>query len=131
MIRKTVFICCMLPCWRIRDIFAMWQAVGEAEAARVENLTELASSIKDYEKELRQRFSGFGRLPGGGCADDRCGQLRCFGGQRGYDDDARRKALEFPVVFLPGLKTVFFQGCRPSLSTGGDGGRTPAVLCGD
>ncbi len=91
---------------------AMWQAAGEAEAARVENLTELASSIKDYEKNSDSDFPDLaGFLEEAALMTD----------VDNYDASAdsvvmmtmhAAKGLEFPVVFLPGFEDGIFPGMQ-------------------
>lgn len=91
---------------------AMWQAAGEAEASRVENLTELASSIKDYEKNSDSDFPDLaGFLEEAALMTD----------VDNYDASAdsvvmmtmhAAKGLEFPVVFLPGFEDGIFPGMQ-------------------
>ncbi len=93
---------------------AMWELAGEAEAGRVENLQELASSIKDYEKNSDEEFPRlYGFLEEAALMTD----------VDNYDANAdtvilmtihAAKGLEFPVVFLPGLEDGIFPG-MPSL----------------
>ncbi len=89
---------------------AMWQAAGEAEQGRVENLSELASSIKDYERNSPEdvpSLSGF------------LEEAALMTDVDNYDRTAdtavlmtmhAAKGLEFPVVFLPGLEDGVFPG---------------------
>ena len=92
---------------------AMWQLAGEAEAERVANLEELASSIRNYEDNCEEAFpqlSGF--LEENALMTD----------VDNYDAGAdavvlmtmhAAKGLEFPVVFLPG----FEEGIFPAMQT--------------
>ncbi len=89
---------------------AMWQEAGAEEQERVDNLGELASSIKDYERN---------------CADD-VPTLAGFLEEMALMTDADNvdhsadavvmmtmhaaKGLEFPVVFLPGMEDGVFPG---------------------
>ncbi len=91
---------------------AMWQAAGEAEAERVDNLNELASSLQSYEKaceDTEPTLSGF--LEENALMTD----------IDNYDADAdamvlmtmhAAKGLEFPVVFLPGFEDGIFPGIQ-------------------
>ncbi len=91
---------------------AMWQAAGETEAARVDNLNELASSIKDYEKNSDSDFPDLaGFLEEAALMTD----------VDNYDASAdsvvmmtmhAAKGLEFPVVFLPGFEDGLFPGMQ-------------------
>ncbi|MGI6264368.1 MAG: ATP-dependent helicase [Acutalibacteraceae bacterium] len=93
---------------------AMWEAQGEAESGRVENLQELASSLKDYEKNSDEEFPRlYGFLEEAALMTD----------VDNYDSSAdtvtlmtihAAKGLEFPVVFLPGMEDGIFPG-MPSL----------------
>ncbi|MBP3388403.1 MAG: ATP-binding domain-containing protein, partial [Clostridia bacterium] len=89
---------------------AMWQSAGEEEQGRVENLSELASSIKDYERNSPEdipSLSGF------------LEEAALMTDVDNYDRSAdtavlmtmhAAKGLEFPVVFLPGLEDGVFPG---------------------
>lgn len=89
---------------------AMWQAQGEAEAGRVENLEELSSSIRQYEKNCEDGYtelSGF------------LEEQALMTDIDNYDADAdavvlmtmhAAKGLEFPVVLLPGFEDGIFPG---------------------
>ena len=91
---------------------AMWEQQGEAEAGRVENLNELASSILTYEKdcgEERPELAGF------------LEEMALLTDIDNYDagSDAvvlmtmhAAKGLEFPVVFLPGFEDGIFPGIQ-------------------
>ncbi len=91
---------------------AMWQLAGEAEAERVDNLNELASSIRNYEEnsdEELPQLSGF--LEENALMTD----------VDNYDAGAdalvlmtmhAAKGLEFPVVFLPGFEDGIFPGMQ-------------------
>ncbi|MBR2406560.1 MAG: UvrD-helicase domain-containing protein [Clostridia bacterium] len=92
---------------------AMWQLAGPTEQERVDNLYELASSIRTYEESSEEEFpqlSGF--LEENALMTD----------VDNYDADAdalvlmtmhAAKGLEFPVVFLPGFEENIF----PSMQT--------------
>ena len=89
---------------------AMWQDAGPEEQGRVENLNELASSIKDYERNSPEdipSLSGF------------LEEAALMTDADNYDQTAdaavlmtmhAAKGLEFPVVFLPGLEDGVFPG---------------------
>ena len=89
---------------------AMWEQQGEAEAGRVDNLNELASSILNYEKESGEEvpeLAGF------------LEEMALMTDVDNYDasSDAvvmmtmhAAKGLEFPVVFLPGFEDGVFPG---------------------
>lgn len=90
---------------------AMWQQAGEAEAARVENLNELASSLISYEEHCEElpQLSGF--LEENALMTD----------IDNYDTAAdavvlmtmhAAKGLEFPAVFLPGFEDGIFPGMQ-------------------
>ncbi|MCI8320810.1 MAG: UvrD-helicase domain-containing protein [Dorea sp.] len=91
---------------------SMWKAAGEVEAGRVENLNELASSIKDYEKNSEEaipELAGF------------LEEAALITDVDNYDTDAdtavlmtmhAAKGLEFPVVFLPGFEDGIFPGMQ-------------------
>ncbi len=91
---------------------AMWQAAGATEQDRVDNLYELASSIRTYEDNCEEDFpqlSGF--LEESALMTD----------VDNYDADAdalvlmtmhAAKGLEFPVVFLPGFEENIFPGMQ-------------------
>ncbi len=91
---------------------AMWEQAGEAEAGRVENLNELASSIIDYEKNSPDDFPELaGFLEEAALMTD----------VDNYDAGAETvvlmtmhaaKGLEFPVVFLPGFEDGIFPGMQ-------------------
>lgn len=91
---------------------AMWEQAGEAEAERVENLNELASSILDYEKNSPDDFPELaGFLEEAALMTD----------VDNYDANAdtvvlmtmhAAKGLEFPVVFLPGFEDGIFPGMQ-------------------
>ncbi len=89
---------------------AMWQAQGEAEAGRVENLEELSSSIQQYEKNSDEAFPDLA-----GFLEEQALMTDIDN----YDADAdaavlmtmhAAKGLEFPVVFLPGFEDGIFPG---------------------
>jgi len=89
---------------------AMWQEAGPTEEGRVENLTELASSIKDYLRnspEDAPSLAGF------------LEEAALMTDADNYDASAdamvlmtmhAAKGLEFPVVFLPGWEDGVFPG---------------------
>lgn len=89
---------------------AMWQEAGPTEEGRVENLTELASSIKDYLRnspEDTPSLAGF------------LEEAALMTDADNYDASAdamvlmtmhAAKGLEFPVVFLPGWEDGVFPG---------------------
>ena len=91
---------------------AMWEQAGEAEAGRVDNLNELASSILNYEQNSGEELpslSGF--LEENALMTD----------IDNYDADSdavvlmtmhAAKGLEFPVVFLPGFEDGIFPGIQ-------------------
>lgn len=91
---------------------AMWEQQGEAEAGRVENLNELASSILTYEKDCGDEtpeLAGF------------LEEMALMTDIDNYDagSDAvvlmtmhAAKGLEFPVVFLPGFEDGIFPGIQ-------------------
>ncbi len=93
---------------------AMWEAMGEAEADRVENLRELESSILAYEQNSPEDLPSMaGFLEEAALMTD----------VDNYDSSAdtmvlmtmhAAKGLEFPVVFLPGFEDGIFPG-RASL----------------
>ena len=93
---------------------AMWEQAGETEAGRVDNLNELASSLKDYERNSDEEFPRlYGFLEEAALMTD----------VDNYDAGAdtvimmtihAAKGLEFPVVFLPGMEDGIFPG-MPSL----------------
>ena len=89
---------------------SMWKEAGDAEAGRVENLEELSSTIRQYEKN---------------CGDD-LPELSGFLEEQALMTDIDNfdasadaatlmtmhaaKGLEFPVVFLPGFEDGIFPG---------------------
>ncbi len=89
---------------------AMWEAAGEAEEGRVENLNELESSLIDYEKHSAEEVPSLaGFLEEASLMTD----------VDNYDAGAdtvvlmtmhAAKGLEFPVVFLPGFEEGIFPG---------------------
>ena len=89
---------------------AMWQAQGEAEAGRVENLEELSSSIRQYEKNCGDNYADLA-----GFLEEQALMTDIDN----YDADAdatvlmtmhAAKGLEFPVVLLPGFEDGIFPG---------------------
>ena len=90
----------------------MWEAEGETEADRVENLKELESSILSYElasPDEHPALSGF------------LEEAALMTDADNYDAGAdtvtmmtmhAAKGLEFPVVFLPGLEDGIFPGIQ-------------------
>ncbi len=89
---------------------AMWQAQGEAEAGRVENLEELSSSIRQYEKNSGDDYADLA-----GFLEEQALMTDIDN----YDTDAdaavlmtmhAAKGLEFPVVLLPGFEDGIFPG---------------------
>lgn len=93
---------------------AMWEQAGETEAGRVDNLNELTSSLKDYERNSEEEYPRlYGFLEEAALMTD----------VDNYDAEAdtvvlmtihAAKGLEFPVVFLPGMEDGIFPG-MPSL----------------
>ncbi len=89
---------------------AMWQAQGDAEAGRVENLEELSSSIRQYEKNAGDDYADLA-----GFLEEQALMTDIDN----YDADAdaavlmtmhAAKGLEFPVVLLPGFEDGIFPG---------------------
>ena len=89
---------------------AMWQAQGDAEAGRVENLEELSSSIRQYEKNAGDDYADLA-----GFLEEQALMTDIDN----YDGDAdaavlmtmhAAKGLEFPVVLLPGFEDGIFPG---------------------
>ena len=89
---------------------AMWQAQGDAEAGRVENLEELSSSIRQYEKNCGDAYADLA-----GFLEEQALMTDIDN----YDADAdatvlmtmhAAKGLEFPVVLLPGFEDGIFPG---------------------
>ena len=89
---------------------AMWQAQGEVEAGRVENLEELSSSIHLYEKNCGDNYADLA-----GFLEEQALMTDIDN----YDADAdatvpmtmhAAKGLEFPVVLLPGFEDGLFPG---------------------
>ena len=89
---------------------AMWQAQGDAEAGRVENLEELSSSIHQYEKNCGDNYADLA-----GFLEEQALMTDIDN----YDADAdaavlmtmhAAKGLEFPVVLLPGFEDGIFPG---------------------
>jgi hypothetical protein len=91
---------------------AMWEQQGEAEAGRVENLNELASSILSYEQESEEDYpelSGF--------LEEQALMTDIDNYDAGSDAVVlmtmhAAKGLEFPVVFLPGFEDGIFPGIQ-------------------
>lgn len=91
---------------------AMWQLAGESEAERVNNLNELASSIRNYETNCEDDLPSLaGFLEENALMTD----------VDNYDADAdavvlmtmhAAKGLEFPLVFLPGFEDGIFPGMQ-------------------
>ncbi len=91
---------------------AMWECMGEAEADRVANLEELASSIRNYEENCEDalpELSGF------------LEEHALMTDVDNYDAGAdavvlmtmhAAKGLEFPLVFLPGFEDGVFPGMQ-------------------
>lgn len=96
----------------ITGYLAMWEDAGEAEASRVDNLNELASSILTYEEKAEEdlpELAGF------------LEEQALMTDIDNYDasSDAAvlmtmhaAKGLEFPVVFLPGFEDGIFPGIQ-------------------
>ncbi len=89
---------------------AMWQAAGEAEAERVENLLELKSGIQTYEENNAE---------GGVTLTEYLEEISLMTDVDNYDAGAdaavlmtmhAAKGLEFPVVVLPGFEDGVFPG---------------------
>ena len=89
---------------------AMWQAQGDAETGRVENLEELSSSIRQYEKNAGDDYADLA-----GFLEEQALMTDIDN----YDGDAdaavlmtmhAAKGLEFPVVLLPGFEDGIFPG---------------------
>ncbi|MBQ9860052.1 MAG: UvrD-helicase domain-containing protein [Clostridia bacterium] len=89
---------------------AMWQAQGDAEIGRVENLEELSSSIRQYEKNSEDGYADLA-----GFLEEQALMTDIDN----YDADAdaavlmtmhAAKGLEFPVVLLPGFEDGIFPG---------------------
>ena len=88
----------------------MWQEAGEAEAGRVENLEELSSSIRQYEKNSEEEYPDLA-----GFLEEQALMTDIDN----FDTDAdaavlmtmhAAKGLEFPVVLLPGFEDGIFPG---------------------
>jgi len=88
----------------------MWQDQGDAEAGRVENLEELSSSIRQYEKNAGDDYADLA-----GFLEEQALMTDIDN----YDGDAdavvlmtmhSAKGLEFPVVLLPGFEDGIFPG---------------------
>ncbi len=88
----------------------MWQDQGEAESGRVENLEELSSSIRQYEKNAGDDYADLA-----GFLEEQALMTDIDN----YDGDAdaavlmtmhAAKGLEFPVVLLPGFEDGIFPG---------------------
>ncbi|MBQ9842056.1 MAG: UvrD-helicase domain-containing protein [Clostridia bacterium] len=88
----------------------MWQNQGDAEAGRVENLEELSSSIRQYEKNAGDDYADLA-----GFLEEQALMTDIDN----YDGDAdaavlmtmhSAKGLEFPVVLLPGFEDGIFPG---------------------
>ena len=91
---------------------AMWEQAGEAEAGRVENLNELASSIIDYEKNSPDDFPELA-----GFLEEAALMTDADNYDAGADTVVlmtmhAAKGLEFPVVFLPGFEDGIFPGMQ-------------------
>ena len=88
----------------------MWQDQGDAEAGRGENLEELSSSIRQYEKNAGDDYADLA-----GFLEEQALMTDIDN----YDGDAdavvlmtmhAAKGLEFPVVLLPGFEDGIFPG---------------------
>ena len=88
----------------------MWQEQGDAEQGRVENLEELSSSIRQYEKNAGDDYADLA-----GFLEEQALMTDIDN----YDGDAdaavlmtmhAAKGLEFPVVLLPGFEDGIFPG---------------------
>ena len=89
---------------------AMWKEQGETEAGRVENLEELSSSIRQYEKNCGDELPELA-----GFLEEQALMTDIDNYDAGADAAVlmtmhAAKGLEFPVVLLPGFEDGIFPG---------------------
>ena len=91
---------------------AMWECMGEAEAERVANLEELASSIRNYEENCTDDLPGLA-----GFLEENALMTDVDNYDAGADAVVlmtmhAAKGLEFPLVLLPGFEDGVFPGMQ-------------------
>ena len=90
----------------------MWEAAGETEAGRVENLKELESSILNYQQNSPDEHPALA-----GFLEEAALMTDADNYDAGADTVTlmtmhAAKGLEFPVVFLPGMEDGVFPGMQ-------------------